>query len=196
MNVNLDDWTHWLYGYLAIGVFTAIIFLLLSYKERPSKFTRDVMTALGHGKTIKQYLQDILVYSIATLTIVIGWPGFLIWAAKKKLESTREVKKKDEPQFTCKPQHLVRKVDPIQAEEENMIHDPLGMTPKLPFGHLNASWTNFLADFGFEEENELWYFEIPPGTKTNRYLTSTTLVSGYAKVVNGRIMNEILIESD
>lgn len=187
---------HWLYGYLAIGALTAIFFLFLSYKERPSKFARDVMAALGHGSTIKQYLQDALVYSIATLTIVISWPGFLIWAANKKLESLREAKREDDPQFICKPQYLVRKVDPIQAEEENMIHDPLGMTPKLPFGHLNAAWTNFLSDFGFEEENELWYFEIPPGAKTNRYLTSKTLISGYAKVVNGKIVNEILVESD
>lgn len=179
-----------------IGVVTATVFLLFSYKERPSKFARDVMAALGHGKTIKQYLQDILVYSIATLTILVGWPGFLIWAINKKLESMREAKREDEPQFRCKPQHLIRKVDPIQAEEENMINDPLGMTPKLPFGHFNAAWTNFLADFGFEDENELWYFEIPPSTKTNQYLTSTTLVSGYAKVVNGKIMNEFLIESD
>lgn len=196
MNVNFNDWAHWLYGYLAIGALTAIFFLLLSYKERPSKFARDMMAVLGHGNTIKQYLQDTLVYSIATLTIVIGWPGFLIWAANKKLESTREAKRKEGPRFKCKPQHLVRKVDPIRAEEENMIHDPLGMTPKLPFGHLNTAWMNFLADFGFEDENELWYFEIPPGTKTNRYRTSTTLISGYAKVVKGKIMNEILIESD
>lgn len=196
MNVNFNDWQGLLYGYLAIGTLTAIFFLLLSYKERPSKFARDVMAALGHGKTIKQYLQDTLVYSIATLTIVIGWPGFLIWAGNKKLESLREAKREDEPQFMCKPQHLVRKVDPIHAEEENMIHDPLGMTPKLPFGHLNGAWTNFLADFGFEEENELWYFEIPPGTKTNRYLTSKTLVSGYAKVVNEKICSEFVIESD
>ncbi len=196
MNVNFNDWMNWLYGYLVIGALTVIFFLLLSYKERPSKFARDVMAALGHGSAIKQNIQDTLMYSIATLTIVISWPGFLIWAAKKKLESMREVKRKDEPRFTCKPEHLVRKVDPIQAEEENMIHDPLGMTPKLPFGHLNAAWTNFLANFGFEDENELWYFEIPPGTKTNQYLTSTNLVSGYAKVVKGKIVNEILVESN
>lgn len=196
MNVNFNDWTNWLYGYLVIGTLTAIFFLLLSYKERPSKFARDVMAALGHGSTIKQYLQDTLVYSIATLTIVIGWPGFLIWAANKKLESMQEAKREEEPQFACKPQHLVRKVGPIQAEEENMIHDPFGMTPKLPFGHLNAAWTNFLADFGFEDENELWYFEIPIGSAIGDYLKFTGPISGYAKVVRGKIISELVIEGD
>lgn len=196
MNVNFNDWQSWLYGYLAIGTLTAIFFLLLSYKERPSKFARDVMAALGHGNTIKQYLQDTLVYSIATLTIVIGWPGFLIWAANKKLESLREAKREDEPKFMCKSQHLVRKVDPIQAEEENMIHDPLGMAPKLPFGHLNGAWTNFLSDYGFEEGTELWYFEIPPETEVRRYLKSSAVISGYAKVVKGKILDEIVVEAD
>ena len=196
MNVNFYDWTNWLYGYLAIGVFTAIVFLLLSYKERPTKFARDVMAALGHGKTIKQYLQDTLVYSIATLTIVIGWPGFLIWAFLKKLEERRERMKEDGPKFMCKPEYLVRKITLIEAEQANIIEDPLGHAPTLPFGHLSQAWTKFLSEFGLEDENELWYFEIPVGSDIDDYDTATGPISGYAKVVGGKVVGEFVIEGD
>ena len=194
MSVNLSDWMNWLYGYLAIGGFTAIVFLLLSYKERPTKFARDVMAALGHGKTIKQYLQDTLVYSIATLTIVIGWPGFLIWAFLKKLEERRERMKEDEPEFMCKPEYLVRKVTLIESEQTNIIQDPLGLVPNVPFGHLSQAWTKFLSEFGLEEENELWFFLVPQGSSTGEYDMFDGPISGYAKVVNGKVMGEFVIE--
>jgi hypothetical protein len=35
-------------------------------------------SALGYGKSLKEYLQDVLVYSIAIIVLLIGWPGFLI----------------------------------------------------------------------------------------------------------------------
>lgn len=196
MNVNFNNWTNWLYGYLAIGALTTIFFLLLSYKERPSKFARDMMAALGHSSTIKQYLQDTLVYSIATLTILIGWPGFLIWAAQRKIRDQLEYAKRNESHFICKPKYLVRKLSLIEAEQENLFKDPLGLTPNLPFGHLNGAWTKFLAEFGFDEYNELWYFEIPVGSAIGDYLKSTGPISGYAKVVRGKIISELVIEGD
>ena len=83
MSINLIGWMTWLYIYLGIGVMIALIFYGLSLKDRPSQFVKDMRAALGYGKTIKDHLQDILVYTLAGLTILIGWPGFLIWAFLK-----------------------------------------------------------------------------------------------------------------
>ena len=94
----------------------------------------------------------------------------------------------DEPDYLCKPEYLVRKVSLIEAEQENRITDPLGLTPNLPFGHLNAAWGKFLAEFGLEAENELWFFEVPKGSSTGEYDMFDGPISGYAKVVNGNLL--------
>ena len=186
----------WAYLYLGIGVIIALIFYGLSLKDRPSQFVKDMRAALGYGKTLKDHLQDILVYALAGLTIVIGWPGFLVWAAQRKIRDRLEYAKRNEPQLICKPQYLVRKLSLIEAEEENLINDPLRLTPNLPFGHLNDAWTKFLSEFGLEDENELWYFEIPIGSPIGDYLKSTGPTSGYAKVVKGKVVREFVIEAD
>jgi len=196
MSINSIGWMTWLYIYLGTGAFIALIFYGLSLKDRPSKFVRDMRSALGYGKTLKDHLQDILVYTLAGLTILIGWPGFLIWAFLKKLEERRERMKEDEPKFMCKPEYLVRKLTLIEAEQANIIEDPLGNVPTLPFGHLSKAWTKFLSEFGLEDENELWYFEIPVGSDIGDYDTATGPISGYAKVVGGKVVGEFVIEGD
>jgi hypothetical protein len=194
MSANFSDWVLWIYVYLGVGVATTLFFLGLTYKERPSKFVKDMRSALGYGKTLKDYLQDGLIYSIASIAVVIGWPGFLVWAFLKKLRERRERMKEEGPTFICKPEYLIRKVSLIEAEQENIITDPLGLTPKLPFGHLNAAWAQFLGEFGFDESAELWYFEVPIGSDIHDYLTSDGPISGYAKVVKGKVVGEFVIE--
>jgi hypothetical protein len=194
MSINSIGWMTWLYIYLGIGVVIALIFYGLSLKDRPSKFVRDMRSALGYGKTLKDHLQDILVYTLAGLTILIGWPGFLIWAFLKKLEEKRERMKEDEPKFMCRPEYLVRKVTLIEAEQANIIEDPLGLIPNLPFGHFSQAWTKFLSEFGLEDENELWYFEVPKGSSTGEYDMFDGPISGYAKIVKGKVTCEFVIE--
>ena len=196
MSINSMGWMTWLCIYLGIGVMIALIFYGLSLKDRPSQFVKDMRSALGYGKTLKDHLQDILVYTLAGLTILIGWPGFLIWAFLKKLEERRERMKEDEPKFMCKPEYLIRKVTLIEAEQANMIDDPLGLVPDVPFGHLSQAWTKFLSAFGLEDENELWFFEVPKGSSTGEYDMFDGPISGYAKVVKGKVLSEFVIEAN
>ncbi len=196
MSANFSDWAPWLYVYLGIGATTILFFLGLTYKERPSKFVKDMHSALGYGKTLKDYIQDVLVYFIASVVVVIGWPWFLVWAFLKKLRERQERMKEEEPTFVCKPEYLIRKVSLIEAEQENMITDPLGLTPKLPFAHLNSVWAQFLGEFGFDESAELWYFEVPIGSDIHDYLTSDGPISGYAKVAKGKVVGEFVIEGN
>jgi hypothetical protein len=102
--------------------------------------------------------------------------------------------KEDEPTFICKPEFLVRKVSPLEAEQANHVHDPLGLVPKVPFGHLNGPWGKFLAEFGFEDGNELWYFEVPKGESSGEYDMFDGPISGYAKVAKGKVCGEFVIE--
>lgn len=191
-----DSLIGWVYLYLGIGSITGLVFYALSLKDRPSQFVKDMRNALGYGKTLKDHILDILVYTIAGLTIFIGWPGFLIWAAQREFRNRLENSKRNAPQFVCKPKYLIRKLSLIEAEQENLIDDPLGLSPKLPFGHLNRAWTKFLSEFGFDEDSELWYFEVPTGSPINNYVKSTGPMSGYAKVDRNKIISEIVVEGD
>lgn len=194
MNVYWNNWNIWLNVYLGIGLITALTFYGFSLKDRPTQFVRDMRSALGLGKTLKDHLQDILVYSIAMIAICVGWPGFLVWAVLKKREDRMHELEADESNYLCKPEFLIRKVSLIEAELENKITDPMGLTPNLPFGHLNIAWGKFIAEFGLEDENQLWLFEVPKGSSTGEYDMFDGPISGYAKVINGKIMGEFVIE--
>ena len=169
----------------------------VAYKIRRTKTAGKVKYYYfnGESKPLKDHLQDILVYSIAMVVICVGWPGFLVWAALKKREDRMRELEVDEPDYLCKPEYLVRKVSLIEAEQENRITDPLGLTPNLTFGHLNAAWGKFLAEFGLEEENELWFFEVPKGSSTGEYDMFDGPICGYAKVVKGKVCGEFVIEA-
>ncbi len=190
-----NSWLMWLYGYLGTGLLIALVFYGISLKDRPSQFVRDMRSALGLGKTLEDYLQDVLVYSIAIVAISVGWPGFLVWAALKRREDRMRELEEDEPEYLCKPEYLVRRVTPVEAEHENIIHDSLGLTSNSPFGHLNVAWGKFLAELGFSDEDEPWYFEIPKGSDIRSSLKSEGPISGYAKVVRGKVLGEFVVEA-
>jgi len=195
MSIHWNDWITWLYAYLGVGLMTALTFYGFSLKDRPTQFVKDMRLALGLGKTLKDHLQDIFVYSFAMVVICVGWPGFLVWAALKKREDRMRELEEDEPTFICKPEFLVRTVSLLEAEQANHVHDPLGLVPKVPFGHLNGPWGKFLAEFGFEDGNELWYFEVPKGESSGEYDIFDGPICGYAKVVKGKVCGEFVIEA-
>jgi len=190
---------HWLYLYLILGVVIALIFLLSSLRDRPSRSAAAMIAAVSNKSLRRIDLEDLFIYSIAIIGVTLAWPIFLVWAAIQKIQEKRTMDQVDDDEdgFCCEPQFLVKKVTPLEAEKANMINDPLGMTPNLPFGHFNQAWSKFLADFGFDQDSELWYFEIPKGSKTKKYFSPTEgKISGYAKVVNGKVLNEFLLEGD
>ena len=48
-----------------------------------------------------------------------------------------------------------------------------------------------------DEEDELWSFHIPKGSKTGKYQRECkSEIRGFAKVQDGKILAEFIIESD
>ena len=75
------------------------------------------------------------------------------------------------------------------------MHDPLGLVPNAPFGHLHGLWEKFLAEFRFEDCNELWYFEVPKGESSGESDMFDGPICGYAKVAKGKVCGEFVIEA-
>jgi len=197
--INLLDslhlsWKEWLLIYMTPGIAVFGYNLAKTYKVRPSEFARAILENVRGKTTIKEVLENILVYSFAGVCILIGWPAFLVWwFITSKQEATQEIEQ-NKPRFYCMPQHLIQKLTPMEAEASSYVIDPLGKVPNLPFGHLNTAWAILLSDL-FDPKDELWSFHIPKGCITGKYgNTYSGDTSGFAKIRNGEILAEFITE--
>ena len=67
-----------------------------------------------------------------------------------------------------------------EIEQTNIVIDPLGAVPNLPFGYLNPVWVEFRAGLGLEETLQL-FESVEPN------VFRTQLFWGYAVCKEGRI---------
>ncbi len=70
-------------------------------------------------------------------------------------------------------------VDEIEGHE--IVEDPLGGAPRLPFGHLNEVWKKFLAEL--PANAQLWSYAV---VWENRWRTQEQR-EGYVAVIDGGI---------
>jgi hypothetical protein len=190
------SWHELLGIYTLPGLSYAAFHLIKEYRNRPSQFARDLLSALGRKKSVIDRLLNIVVYAIAVICIGFGWPLFGIWAIfQSRKEAALEIER-NKPDYDCLPEHLIAKVDPRDAEIASYVVDPLGTVPLLPFGHLNQGWVNFLAET-LDPADEMWSFYIQKGGECgkHRFLASSD-IKGYAWVRNGEITGEFITESD
>ena len=62
--------------------------------------------------------------------------------------------------------HLQERLTVPQIEAREVVTDPLGAFPNLPFGHLNAAWKSFINTAGVGDE--IWSFTAPWQTTWGR----------------------------
>jgi len=189
-------WWIWLIAYILPGFFYVSYHLLKEYRDRPSQFARDMLDAIGRKRSFRDVLEDLLVYTIASICFLIAWPGFAVWAFFKKREDAALEIENSKPDFNCAPQYLTSLVEPHDAEVVSYVIDPLGYVPSLPFGHLNAAWGIFLSEM-MDPADELWSFHIPKGSKCGRHgFAASSDIRGFAHVRSGEIVGEFITESD
>jgi len=187
----------YLYIYLGVGVVCSGYFVIRAFIEylNLSSYRKNFHTPQSFKIQLLALLQSTLVYSVACLLCTVAWPVILIWGGIEKMQE-RQIKARNRgPHFYCKKEYLIRKVTPEEAERDSYIYDPLGMAPKVVFGHLNQAWCNFLAEL--EEGDEVWLFEIPRHTKPMK--TSYRIeggLGGFARIRNQKIVAEFIIQSD
>lgn len=185
-----------LYIYLGIGLACSCYFVIKAFIDylNLSSYRKNFQTPQSFKNQLLALLQSILVYSVASLLCTVAWPVILIWGGIEKIQE-RQIKARNRgPHFHCKKEYLVRKVTPQEAEQDSYIHDPLGMAPKVAFGHLNQAWCNFLAEL--EEGDEVWLFEIPRHMKPVKtsYRVEGSL-KGFARIRHQKIVAEFISES-
>ena len=191
-----EIWLDYLLLYMAPGIIMGAYLLVKAFQDRPSDFAKGLMKVMGKEITLVDQLKECGVYCFALVCVLIGWPGFLIWFIKDKKDEVARQEWQAKPDFECAPEYLIAKVDPVDAEITSYVSDPLSTVPVVPFGHLNKAWGNFLSNM-LDEEDELWSFHIPKGSKTGKHQrVCTSEIRGFAKVRDGKILGEFITESD
>ena len=151
------------------------------------------MSSLGKKRVLKDVIQDWLIYAVAAICVVIGWPGFLIWLAFEKKREAKNEAWYNLPDFSAAPEFLIRKTEISETESQSIVYDPIGETPSTPFGHLNKAWEIFKSKK--PEGSELQFFLIPKGSKIGKYRTEADSdIKGYAWVLKGSIAEEFIYE--
>ena len=191
--VHPTSWIHWLIIYCCIGLIGLVILGLKALCDTPPSFAKTITSTLGHKKTFIEVLQDWFVFAVAAICVMIGWPGFLVWLVFEKKREARNDAWYALPDFTASPEFLVKEMEITKVESENFIYDPIGETPRIPFGHLNIAWEIFKSNK--PENSELQFFQIPKGSKVGKYKTEAeSEIKGYAWVLNRKISAEFVTE--
>jgi hypothetical protein len=165
------------------------------YRERNSQFVNDMLLAIHNKTSTQKRIEDSIAYGAASICILVAWPAFIVWWLMQKRDESDAIDDEDENDFTCNMGNLVSEITPIEAEVFNQVHDPLGKAPNLPFGHLNKAWGRLLAEMT-EPEDQLWSFFIPKDTHIGTYRSVSGDMRGYAIVRKGKIVGELVVESD
>ncbi len=160
---KLSAW-EWFGVYLGVGACMLVLLrLYVSLVLRPppqSEFVTTMMAAIRAEQSFdwRERAESVLFLPLALLV----WPlsiGVGISEMRKPARTYPEPAPAPEQKFRCQREHLRMPTSPLEAEKLGVVTDPLGRTPALPFGHLNAAWLAFLAQQG--AGYSLWYFEVP-----------------------------------
>ena len=183
-------------AYFSVGPIILIYFGIKSwieYRDR-SDFIKSVQEMMGTKATLKDQIKTYAMYFFAGLIVLVAWPAFVAWVSYEKYKEYRDMLERRKPKFFCTNDYLIRKISAIEAEQDSLVIDPLGMAPSIPFGHLNAAWCEFLAKI--EASDEMWLYEIPKGSMTGRdHNRATSLMKGYAHVRRKKIIGEFVRQS-
>ena len=191
LSFHLQTWQFWLYAYLTLGSLIALIYLSIELKKRYFGFASKMMGAIRPESTKDKILTPV-VLTLAAILFALFYPFIALWFYLQKIKVHRDSNTEMlSPEYRCGPQFLIAKKTAQDAEQENSYSDP--DIPPIPFGHLNKAWLNFINELAPNEE--LWSFLIPNGQ--SEYFKGQDIVgqiSGYARIKDGKIIREFLIE--
>ena len=179
----------WFAAYYIFGVI-----LVVGIQVRGFLAKRDVPISTVHKSEF--LISSVMFRAVVWAVAPIMWPllaWFLIQERRQRTQNSDVLP--PGPEFECRPEYLARVAIIDVVERENLVFDPLGKAPCVPFGHLHAGWLAFLDTL--EPEEEIWEFKIAKGQavgKWNEPATGTR--SGIAKMKAGEVVGEFVYERD
>jgi hypothetical protein len=148
--------------YLEFGLISTVLtFIYVQYFEKTGepfdfkKAWRDLQTnPLNFDSLINN---ELMIAFLALMVAIVGWPWFFYFAAKEKLKDRRQKQEEMKFTFSVLKQDLVEKLSISEIEYLEIVNDPLGAVPKVPFGHINIGWLTFKEKMSHSDE--IWRYE-------------------------------------
>jgi len=150
----------YLYWYLGIGA--VVLFLMVAFhkltKKKDDNSLSDVLADLGPERKSLWFrlLNDVLGPALIGALIVPFWPVLVFFKVKELVFGEPARGAIDEPEFAVTRDDLQTQLSLQEIEQREIVFDPLGAAPNVPFGHLNAAWKKFCE--GMEPHDSLWSF--------------------------------------
>lgn len=185
-------WAPWIIGYVGLGG-CAILgnFLYLKYFDTRPTDLLSLPRRTRSRPSLKTLVTDAIGFALALLFAVAVWPFLIVPEIKGRMHRRRWEELANEPRFIANKANLVRRVDCGEVERAEIVSDPLGAAPSLPFGHLNPTWQAFKARLG--EGDELWQFSaLEPASLSTQAERWTRIAQGYVIVRNGIVVDEFV----
>ena len=150
----------YMYWYLGIGaLFLVVIFTAHQLMKSPAdERISDLLLAAdpSSNKWWWKPLNKVIVPILAAFMALAVWPIAIYWKAKEMIEA-RNVKEAEPPkEFSVTRDHLLKRWLVGEIENTEIVSDPLGAAPRLPFGHLNPAWETFKQSI--QDKDQLWSF--------------------------------------
>lgn len=142
-----------IYFYWYLGVGTAVVTIMLAYARLARK--DDDCSATSPALIERKSLERRFLNEAAILTTaVLFWPLVALLPVLDRHYRAESEDRNREFAVTRKDLQAALSIQEIEARE--MVFDPLGAVPNVPFGHLNAEWVRFIE--GVRTEDRLWSF--------------------------------------
>ncbi len=158
------------YWYLGIGaVFLAVIFISYRLTKSPNEDRINDLLIDADPRRNQWWwkpLNNFIVPILAAVMVLTMWPIAIYWKAKKIIEARQHKNEKSHKEFAVNREHLQKQWSVAEIEIAEVVVDPLGAAPRLPFGHLNPAWENFKNSI--EDGDQLWSFSAQWTTEWGR----------------------------
>ena len=93
---------------------------------------------------------------LSAVGVVLLWPFGLAMKLQDMAAQRARVKREEADTFKLKATDLVERMSLADIAQREMVHDPLGAAPQVPFGHAHAAWQKFID--ALQPGDEIWRF--------------------------------------
>ncbi len=150
----------YLYWYLGISAGSMLLWILYYkfIKEKSGQSSRGVASTFQPTRkgVWSRILNDFLGPALLGLLVAPFWPVLLFFEMKMRFFDKADRSSSEEPEFAVTRNDLLTQLSIQEIEQLEVVFDPLGAAPNVPFGHLNAAWKKFCE--GMEPHDSLWSF--------------------------------------
>lgn len=152
----------YLYAYLGIGA-VALAVIFIAHRMTRSAVADEVAELLQAGDPRRgrwwwKPMNNVVVPLLAALAVLLFWPVTIVWKLQELIAARRPEQSEAIPprKFAVAREHLGKPLALAEIEAAEIVSDPAGAVPQVPFGHLNPVWESFKQSI--QDGDQLWSF--------------------------------------